>query len=68
MLAKIAFIGTGGTIASIGTDQFDLLDYNASQQRLDAAALIERIGIQGTDRPWYGASKKPHGFCHWFWI
>jgi L-asparaginase len=48
MLAKIAFIGTGGTIASIGTDQFDLLDYNASQQRLDAAALIERIGIQGT--------------------
>ncbi|MBB3966094.1 asparaginase [Rhizobium metallidurans] len=47
MLRKIAFIGTGGTIASIGSDQFDLLDYNASDQRIDAKSLIERIGIDG---------------------
>jgi L-asparaginase len=46
MLPKIAYIGTGGTIASIGTDPFDLLDYNASEERLDAAALIERSGLQ----------------------
>jgi L-asparaginase len=47
MLPKIAFIGTGGTIASIGADQFDLLDYNASGERVDTSALIERTGIQG---------------------
>lgn len=47
MLPKIAFVGTGGTIASIGTDQFDLLDYNATDQRLDSARLIERTGLQG---------------------
>lgn len=48
MLPKIAFIGTGGTIASVGTDQFDLLDYNAADVRLDAVSLIERLGLQGT--------------------
>ncbi|KXG84059.1 asparaginase [Agrobacterium bohemicum] len=47
MLPKIAFIGTGGTIASLGTDQFDLLDYNASDVRINAASLIDRTGIQG---------------------
>lgn len=46
MLPKIAFIGTGGTIASIGTNPFDLLDYNASEERVDAATLIESAGIQ----------------------
>jgi len=46
MLPKIAFIGTGGTIASIGADPFDLLDYNASDERVDAVALIERTGLQ----------------------
>lgn len=48
MLPKIAFIGTGGTIASIGTDQFDLLDYNAGEKRLDAVSLVERTGLQAT--------------------
>lgn len=47
MLPRIAFIGTGGTIASIGADQFDLLDYNSSGERVDAAKLIECAGIQG---------------------
>lgn len=47
MLPKIAFVGTGGTIASIGTDQFDLLDYNASQERIGAGALIERLDLDG---------------------
>ncbi|NTA40296.1 asparaginase [Agrobacterium salinitolerans] len=47
MLPKIAFIGTGGTIASIGADAFDLLDYNASDERVDATTLIERTGLQG---------------------
>lgn len=48
MLPKIAFIGTGGTISSIGADQFDLLDYNAGEERLDAVSLVERVGLQGT--------------------
>lgn len=47
MLPKIAFVGTGGTIASIGTDPFDLLDYNATGERINAEALIERTGLQG---------------------
>ena len=47
MLPKIVFIGTGGTIASIGADPFDLLDYNASGERVDAATLVESAGIQG---------------------
>jgi L-asparaginase len=48
MLPKIAFLGTGGTIASIGTDQFDLLDYNAREKRLDAVSLIEKTSLQAT--------------------
>lgn len=48
MLPKIAFIGTGGTIASLGTDPFDLLDYNATGERVDARTLIERTGLGGT--------------------
>ncbi|MER9793352.1 asparaginase [Mesorhizobium sp. M0213] len=47
MLPKIAFVGTGGTIASIGKDQFDLLDYTATDQRLDSVTLIERTHLQG---------------------
>ena len=47
MLSKVAFIGTGGTIASLGKDQFDLLDYNAGNERVDAASLIDHTGIQG---------------------
>lgn len=47
MLPKIAFVGTGGTLASIGSDPFDLLDYNASDERIDASALIERLSLQG---------------------
>lgn len=46
MLPRIAFVGTGGTIASIGTDQFDLLDYTATGERLDSVDLIERTGLQ----------------------
>lgn len=47
MLPKVAYVGTGGTIASIGTDRFDLLDYSATDERIDAATLVGRIGIQG---------------------
>ncbi|KKC24785.1 asparaginase [Sphingomonas sp. SRS2] len=47
MPVRIAFIGTGGTIASIGSDPFDLLDYNASGERVDAATILDRTGLDG---------------------
>ena len=47
MLPRIAFIGTGGTIASIGSGPFDLLDYNESGARVEARELVERTGLQG---------------------
>ena len=47
MLPRIAFIGTGGTIASIGSDPFDLLDYNASNLRVNACEVLQRTDLQG---------------------
>lgn len=44
-MPKIAFIGTGGTIASIGSGPFDLLDYNASDERVNARAILDRTGL-----------------------
>jgi L-asparaginase len=36
---KIAFIGTGGTIASLGAGPLDILDYGASDNRMQADAI-----------------------------
>lgn len=44
-MPKVAFIGTGGTIASVGADPFDVLDYNATGMRVEAAALVARAGL-----------------------
>lgn len=46
-MQKIAYIGTGGTIASLGADDLDLLDYTATDIRVTAAEVIERSGLQG---------------------
>ena len=40
---KVAFIGTGGTISSRGRDSLDLLDYTATDQRLEAQAILDTI-------------------------
>ncbi|KAK2013486.1 asparaginase [Colletotrichum eremochloae] len=48
-LGKVAFIGTGGTIASEGNDEYDLLDYNADggrRKRHDAQHIIDKTGIR----------------------
>jgi L-asparaginase len=37
---KVAFIGTGGTIASLGSGPLDILDYGASENRMQADAII----------------------------
>jgi L-asparaginase len=41
--ARIAVIGTGGTIASVAADSLDLLDYTATADRVGAAELIARV-------------------------
>lgn len=40
---KVAVIGTGGTIASIGTGPFDILDYGANQTMLEGSAIVAKF-------------------------
>ncbi|MDX8480645.1 asparaginase [Mesorhizobium sp. VK24D] len=40
---EVAFIGTGGTIASIGKDAFDILDYGNNDHRLHADDIIAAL-------------------------
>ena len=42
-LPRIAVIGTGGTISSLGASSLDVLDYPDFGQKLTAAALLERF-------------------------
>lgn len=39
MKPKVAFIGTGGTISSLGTGPLDILDYGATETRMEADAI-----------------------------
>ena len=40
---KVAFIATGGTIASLGRDPLDVIDYAATGQRLSGADILARV-------------------------
>jgi len=40
---KIAFIGTGGTISSIGKGPLDTVDYGANRMMLQAGGILERF-------------------------
>jgi L-asparaginase len=40
---KVALVGTGGTIASVGRHGLDIQDYAAAGQMLDAAGLAARV-------------------------
>ncbi len=42
-LPRVAVIGTGGTISSLGASSLDVLDYPDFGQKLSAAALIDRF-------------------------
>jgi L-asparaginase len=42
-LSRVAVIGTGGTISSLGATSLDVLDYPDFGQKLDAAALLDRF-------------------------
>lgn len=39
-LPKVAFIGTGGTLSSVGRDTLDILDYTATGRRLEAEEIL----------------------------
>jgi L-asparaginase len=43
MTGKVAFIGTGGTMSSIGRDQLDLLDYSANKTMLPADGIVAAV-------------------------
>ena len=40
---RVAFIGTGGTISSLGAGPLDILDYGAQDNRMQADAILERF-------------------------
>lgn len=42
-LPKVAFIGTGGTISSLGRDALDILDYTATDRRLEAGGILDAV-------------------------
>lgn len=41
-LPKVAFIGTGGTISSLGRDALDIYDYAAARNMLHAAEILDK--------------------------
>lgn len=43
MVRKIAFIGTGGTMASIGRGPLDIMDYTANETIVDAEAILAAV-------------------------
>ncbi len=43
MKPKVAFIGTGGTISSIGKDSLDIIDYSANNSPLHAEEILARV-------------------------
>ena len=43
MKPKVAFIGTGGTISSIGRHSLDIMDYVVNDVRLHAAEIVARF-------------------------
>ncbi len=43
MASKVAFIGTGGTISSIGKGPLDILDYGASGSMLHAEEILAKV-------------------------
>ena len=42
-LPRVAIIGCGGTIASLGTSSLDLMDYPEHGSKLDVAQILERV-------------------------
>lgn len=69
-LSKVAFIGTGGTIASLGRDALDILDYSATDRRLEAGAILDAVPELATVAavvpvPFRAVPSPAIGFAEW---
>lgn len=67
---KVAFIGTGGTISSLGRDSLDILDYTATDRRLDAPAIIDAVSelaevAEVVPVPFRAVPSPAIGFAEW---
>lgn len=49
MSKRVVFIATGGTLACIGKNPDDLLDYTETDRKLDAQQIIAKIGKMDAD-------------------
>lgn len=68
--ARVAVIGTGGTISALGRDAFDLQDYDANGVMLEAAELLARCPRAEGDPdcyavPFSAVSSTGIGFAEW---
>ena len=70
MAKKVALIGTGGTISSLGADGFDVQDYGRHGRILDSAGMLERFprlselaDVVPVDFPPVLSTEM--GFAHW---
>ena len=50
-MAKVAIIGTGGTISSIGWGPLDLLDYPHTGQKMTVDELVENCLLYTSPSP-----------------
>ncbi|GLS72170.1 L-asparaginase [Methylobacterium tardum] len=69
-MPKVAFIGTGGTISSLGRDALDILDYTATDRRLDAGAILDAVPELATVAsvvpvPFRAVPSPAIGFAEW---
>ena len=42
-MKKVAFVGTGGTLSSLGSDSLDIIDYSRHGKRLEADAIAAAV-------------------------
>jgi len=67
---RVAFIGTGGTMASIGRDALDIQDYGVKGEVLEAAAILARVPelamvAEVIPRPYSAVISSRIGFRDW---
>ena len=69
-MAKVAIIGTGGTISSIGFGPLDLLDYAHSGQKMTVEQVLEKFPVvreaaELTLIPYKAVGSPEIGPSHW---
>ena len=69
---KVAVIGTGGTIASIGKTPLDILDYGANKTMIPVDEIIAMFPIvhevaEVVPVPYRAIPSPSVGFAEWIW-